>query len=43
MNQPPAVGQAGLFGPAEGAQVPGLFTAKHVAHITQIVAIATRQ
>ena len=26
MNQPPAVGQAGPFGPPEGAQVPGLFT-----------------
>ena len=43
MNQPPAVGQAGPSGPPEGAQVPGLFTVKQVAHIAQIVAIATRQ
>ena len=27
MNKPPAAGQAGPFGPPEGAQVPGLFTA----------------
>ena len=31
MNQPPAAGQAGPSGPPEGAQVPGLFTAKQVA------------
>ena len=43
MNQPPAVGQVGPFGPPEGAQVSGLFTAEQVAQITQIVAIATRQ
>ena len=43
MNQPPAAGQAGPSGPLEGAQVPGLFTAEQVAHIAQIVAIATRQ
>ena len=43
MNQPPVVGQAGPFGPLEGAQVLGLFTAEQVAHIAQIVAIATRQ
>ena len=43
MNQPPVVGQAGPSGPPEGAQVPGLFTAKQVAQIAQIVAIATRQ
>ena len=43
MNQPPAVGQAGPFGPPEGAQVLGLFTAEQVAQIAQIVAIATRQ
>ena len=43
MNQPPAAGQAGPFGPPEGAQVPGLFTAEQVAQIAQIVAIATRQ
>ena len=43
MNQPPAVGQAGPSRPPEGAQVPGLFTAKQVAQIAQIVAIATRQ
>ena len=30
MNQPPAAGQAGSFGPPEGAQVPGLFTAEQV-------------
>ena len=43
MNQPLAAGQAGPFGPPEGAQVPGLFTAEQVAQIAQIVAIATRQ
>ena len=43
MNQPPAAGQAGPSGPPEGAQVTGLFTAKQVAQIAQIVAIATRQ
>ena len=43
MNQPPAAGQAGPSRPPEGAQVPGLFTAEHVAHIAQIVAIATCQ
>ena len=43
MNQPPAAGQAGPSRPPEGAQVPGLFTAKQVAQIAQIVAIATRQ
>ena len=43
MNQPPAAGQAGPSGPPEGAQVPELFTAKQVAQIAQIVAIATRQ
>ena len=43
MNQPPAAGQAGLFGLAEGAQVPRLFMADQVAHIALIVAIATRQ
>ena len=43
MNQPPAAGQAGPSGPPGGAQVPGLFTAKKVAQIAQIVAIATRQ
>ena len=43
MNQPPVVGQAGPFGPPEGAQVLGLFTAEQVAQIAQIVAIATRQ
>ena len=43
MNQPPAAGQAGPSGPPEGAQVPGLFTAEHVAQIAQIVAIVTRQ
>ena len=43
MNQPPAAGQAGPFGPPEEAQVPGLFMAKQVAQIAQIVAIATRQ
>ena len=26
MNQPPVAGQAGPYGPPEGAQVPGLFT-----------------
>ena len=31
MNQPPAAGQAGPSTPPEGAQVPGLFTAKQVA------------
>ena len=29
--------------PPEGAQVPGLFTAKQVVQIAQIVPIATRQ
>ena len=43
LNQPPAAGQAGPFGPPEGAQVPGFFTAEQVAQIAQIVAIATRQ
>ena len=43
MNQPPAAGQAGPFGPPEGAQVLGLFTAEQVAQIAQIVAILTRQ
>ena len=43
MNQPPATGQAGPFGPPEGAQVPRLFTVEQVAQIAQIVAIATRQ
>ena len=43
MNQPPTAGQAGPFGPPEGAQVPGLFTAEQVAQIAQIVAIVTRQ
>ena len=43
MNHPPLAGQAGPSGPPEGAQVPGLFTEKHVAQIAQIVAIATRQ
>ena len=43
MNQHPAAGQAGLSGPPEGAQVPGLFTAEQVAQIAHIVAIATRQ
>ena len=43
MNQPPAAGQAGPSGPPEGAQVPGLFTAEQMAHIAQIVSIATRQ
>ena len=43
MNQPPATGQAGPSKPPEGAQVPGLFTAKQVAQIAQIVAIATHQ
>ena len=43
MNQPLAAGQAGPSGPPEGAQVPGLFTAEHVAQIVQIVAITTRQ
>ena len=42
MNHPPAAGQAGPSRPPEGAQVPGLFTAKQVAQIAQIVAIATR-
>ena len=42
MSQPPAVGQARPSRPPEGAQVPGLFMAKQVAHIAQIVAIATR-
>ena len=43
MNQPPATGQAGPFGPLGGAQVPGLFTAEQVAQMAQIVTIATRQ
>ena len=43
MNQPPRAGQAGPSVPPEGAKVPGLFTAKKVAQIAQIVAIATRQ
>ena len=43
MNQPSATGRAEPSGPPEGAQVPRLFTAKQVAQITQIVAIATRQ
>ena len=43
MNQPPAASQAGPSGPPEGAQVPGLFTAEQVAHIAQIVALATRK
>ena len=43
MNQPPVASQAGPSRPPEGAQVPGLFTAVHVAQIAQIVAIATRQ
>ena len=43
MNQPPAAGQAGPSRPPEGAQVPGLFMAEHVAQIAQIVAITTRQ
>ena len=43
MNQPPAAGQAGPSRPPEVAQVLGLFTAEQVAHIAQIVAIATRQ
>ena len=30
MNQPPTTGQAGPFGPLEGAQVPGFFTVEHV-------------
>ena len=33
MNQPPSVGQAGPYGPPEGAQVLGLFTAEQVAQI----------
>ena len=33
MNQPPAAGQAGPFGPPEGAQGPGLFTTELVAQI----------
>ena len=43
MNQLPLAGQAGPFGPPEGAQVPGLFTVEQVAQIAHIVAIATRQ
>ena len=43
MNQPPAASQAGPSRLLEGAQVPGFFTAKQVAQIAQIVAIATRQ
>ena len=43
MNQPPVAGQAGPFGPPEGAQVPGMFTAEQVAQIAQIVTIATCQ
>ena len=43
MNQPPAAGQDGPSRPLEGAQVLGLFTAKQVAQISQIVAIGIRQ
>ena len=43
MNQHRTAGQAGPSRPQEGAQVPGLFTAKQVEQIAQIVAIATRQ
>ena len=43
MNQLSAAGQVGPSKPPERAQVPGLFTAKQVAQIVQIVAIATRQ
>ena len=43
MNQPPTAGQAGPSGPLGGAQVPGLFTAKQVAQIAPIVAMATCQ
>ena len=43
MNQPPAASQARPSGPPEGAQVPGLFTVEQVAHIAQIVALATRK
>ena len=43
MNQLPAAGQAGPYGPPEGAQVSGLFTVEQVAQISQIVAIGTRQ
>ena len=43
MNQPPTASQAGPSRPPEGAQVLGLFTAKQVAQIAQIVAMATRQ
>ena len=43
MNQPPSADQVGPSRPPEGAQVPGLFTAKQVAQIAQIIAIATRQ
>ena len=43
MNQPPTTGQAGPSGLPEGAQVPGLFTAKQVVQIAQIVVIATHQ
>ena len=42
MNQPPVEGQARPSGPPEGAQVPVLFTAEHVAQIAQLVAIETR-
>ena len=42
MNQPLGTSQAGSSGPLEGAQVPGLFTAKQEVQIAQIVAIATR-
>ena len=43
MNQPPAAGQAGPFGPLGGAQVPGLFTVEQVAQMAHIVTIATRR
>ena len=43
MNQPLAVGQAKPSGPLERVQVPGLFTVEQLAHIAQIVAIATSQ
>ena len=42
MNQPLAAGQARPSVPPEGAPVPGLFTVEQMAHIAQIVAIATR-
>ena len=43
MNQPPAAGQARPSRPPKGAQVSGLFTVEHVAQISRMVAIATRQ